>query len=439
MIDLMAVPAMSLSPIKTPKAAEAVPPRAATGGEGSAQGSFGAALENAGKAAMQTAVSSQAPTPTPASKPAPTDAAIVPAPAGDTPMPGSPAPALTAIGPTAATKTDLVASAPSQPVPADEAKAEATAKPQLKLPQDAATVTITAPETPVTAPAALDDGETQEPRRARHEDAPIVTSVPTGLPDIAQPSTTAAVPPQPVAAPTSAATEATPTVAAAPHDAAAKPVDHTVPDQAPRAHGEAPALADGGPADAPSAPEARVSAPLFSQTLETANARHAALPYAPAQAETGSATVALREGRFGADVGVSIARALGGGQDGESRDLLIRIDPRHMGRIDVRMSFDHDGVLRAVVSADSPAALDILRRESADLGRALTDAGVRSDTQSLRFDSNAGGGAGGQSRHGQRTQAQGPDYGGGSDLAGSGDDIPIHRSLRGSGHVDLMA
>ncbi|WP_159980892.1 MULTISPECIES: flagellar hook-length control protein FliK [unclassified Novosphingobium] len=288
--------------------------------------------------------------------------------------------------------------------------------------------------------------------------------LPTGLQDTPQPATTPAVPPQPLAspaaspaatsAPTPAGSEVAPTITATPHETAAKPAEHAAPDQAARTHaapetattrthGDTPAPADGGPANTSPTPEARVSAPLFSQTLETVNTRHAALPYAPAQAEMTSATVALREGRFGADVGVSIARALGGGQDdtqdGGARDLLIRIDPRHMGRIDVRMSFDNDGVLRAVVSTDSPATLDMLRRESADLSRALTDAGVRSDPQSLRFDSSAGGGSGGQSRQGQRTQAQAPDYGGASDFAGSGDEIPIHRSLRGSGHVDLMA
>ncbi|KMS52944.1 hypothetical protein V474_24370 [Novosphingobium barchaimii LL02] len=428
----MAVPAMPLSPIKTPKVAEAVPPRAATGGEGSAQGSFGAALENADKAAMQTAALGQAPAATPALKPAPAKDAALPIPAEDVAMPGNPAPALPEPKPEATTNTDPAALVPAPPTPADGAEVEAAAKPQpqLQLPQAAAEIAVTAPKAPVAAPPeATADGKTQEPRRTKHEDGHILPSVPTGLQDMAQPVITAAVPPQPVVTPAlmPVAAEVVSFVAAAPHETASKPVDHTGPDQVARPNGEAPA------------PETRVSAPLFSQTLETANARPAALPYAPAQAETSSTTVALREGRFGADVGVSIARALGGGQNGEGRDLLIRIDPRHMGRIDVRMSFDHDGVLRAVVSADSPAALDMLRRESADLSRALTDAGVRSDPQSLRFDSSAGGSAGGQSRQGQRTQAQGPDYRGGFDLAGSGDDIPIHRSLRGSGHVDLMA
>lgn len=191
------------------------------------------------------------------------------------------------------------------------------------------------------------------------------------------------------------------------------------------------------------APEARVSAPLFTQTLEAATTRPTALPYdtarsapAPAPAE---ASVSMREGHFGSDVGVAIARALDGGPDGLRDALLIRLDPRHMGRIDVRMGFDDDGTLRAVVSADQPAALDLLRRESTHLDRALSDAGVRADAQSLRFDSSGGsfgndGGHAGQHRPSARAQGTADDF-----TAAPEEAAPILRSLRGSGNLDLMA
>lgn len=196
---------------------------------------------------------------------------------------------------------------------------------------------------------------------------------------------------------------------------------------------------------APSASEPRVPAPLFTQTLDIAAARHAALPYdiAPTgpAADGQDAVVSMRQGSFGADVGVAIARALDSGPDGVRDALLIRLDPRHMGRIDVKMSFDDDGTLRAVVSADQPAALDMLRRESTHLDRALADAGVRADAQSLRFDGSGslGSGAGGQQRHGGRPQMPAPQPGAG-EFSGTPDGAqPILRSLRGSGHVDLMA
>ncbi|MGF7155039.1 flagellar hook-length control protein FliK [Novosphingobium gossypii] len=194
-----------------------------------------------------------------------------------------------------------------------------------------------------------------------------------------------------------------------------------------------------------SAPEPRVPAPLFTQTLDIAAARHGALPYETAPTGHGAdgqdAIVSMRPGSFGTDVGVAIARALDNGPDGARDALLIRLDPRHMGRIDVKMSFDDDGTLRAVVSADQPVALDMLRRESTHLDRALADAGVRADAQSLRFDGSGslGSGAGGQQRHGGRPQMPAAQPGAG-EFSGTLDGAqPILRSLRGSGHVDLMA
>ena len=52
----------------------------------------------------------------------------------------------------------------------------------------------------------------------------------------------------------------------------------------------------------------------------------------------------------------------------------------------MRLTFDELGTLRAVVGAETGQVLDLLRRDSAELGRAMTDAGVRSDNQSFRFE-----------------------------------------------------
>lgn len=62
----------------------------------------------------------------------------------------------------------------------------------------------------------------------------------------------------------------------------------------------------------------------------------------------------------------------------------------------MRLAFDDGGTLRATVAADQPASLDLLRRDTDSLVRALGDAGVRADSDSLRFDTRSdGGGAGG--------------------------------------------
>ncbi|MFT4055055.1 MAG: hypothetical protein QM681_11160, partial [Novosphingobium sp.] len=91
------------------------------------------------------------------------------------------------------------------------------------------------------------------------------------------------------------------------------------------------------------------------------------------------------------------------------------------------------------VSADQPAALDLLRRESTHLDRALSDAGVRADAQSLRFDSSGGSfgngnGQASQHRPSARPQGTAADF-----TAAPEEAAPILRSLRGSGNLDLMA
>lgn len=177
--------------------------------------------------------------------------------------------------------------------------------------------------------------------------------------------------------------------------------------------------------------------PLLTQTLGPVVNNSTASPYpvAPQIAAT-SPVVQARPGRLGADIGVQIARAA----KGDREDLLIRLDPRDMGRINVHLSFDREGTLRAVMSADSPTALDMLRRESGDLNRALVDAGIRHDAQSLRFDARSGdqgqGAGSGQGwQRGQQEQGNRAHFdNGGDELA----DLE-YRPLRASGQVDLMA
>ncbi|EIZ78728.1 flagellar hook-length control protein FliK, putative [Novosphingobium sp. Rr 2-17] len=146
--------------------------------------------------------------------------------------------------------------------------------------------------------------------------------------------------------------------------------------------------------------------------------------------------VAARVGQIGHEVGVAIARRVSAGGD----ELVVRLMPAEFGRIEVRMAFDERGGLRAVIAADSPAALDMLRRDSADLSRALTDAGVRSDANSLNFQTDGGSQSGsGQSRS--------PWLDAGRKLARAADDVPFaddgeplpYRQVRTSGRYDLMA
>ncbi|MGU3315165.1 flagellar hook-length control protein FliK [Sphingomonas sp. M6A6_1c] len=186
------------------------------------------------------------------------------------------------------------------------------------------------------------------------------------------------------------------------------------------------------PAPAPTAPpQDGAAGAAILPSRDTAAATNA-----QPQSSVSAAVVAAQPGRIGREVGVQIARHVA---DGKS-EVTIRLDPANMGRIDVRLSFDDAGRLTAAVHADSPASLAMLRSEAGDLGRSLTDAGIRADVSAFSFDSRGNGGsAGGFGQPGQH-QSRSPQadarYAAGQ--AADGDRLSF-RSLRTSDRVDLIA
>lgn len=175
----------------------------------------------------------------------------------------------------------------------------------------------------------------------------------------------------------------------------------------------------------------------FAASLPSIPVRGGTHIYADALATgtVGKPVVSAEAGQMGQSMGVAIARGVDAGRD----TLLVRLDPAEMGRIHVRLSFDHDGAVRVAMSADSAVALDMLRREAGDLGRALNDAGVRADSQSFRFDSSGNGSA--QQRGSEGGQQQGRSF------AGNGPRVPgsdnpaepssAYRAVRSAGGLDL--
>ncbi|MDO8877800.1 MAG: flagellar hook-length control protein FliK [Pseudolabrys sp.] len=63
----------------------------------------------------------------------------------------------------------------------------------------------------------------------------------------------------------------------------------------------------------------------------------------------------------------------------------IRLDPAELGRIHVRLDVDRDGNVVTHMIADRPDTLDMLRRDTAGLERALQDAGLKTSDNSLQF------------------------------------------------------
>ncbi len=142
--------------------------------------------------------------------------------------------------------------------------------------------------------------------------------------------------------------------------------------------------------DVPATPPPGVSAatPLpASVTDATLRLAYPALPAAPAATGTLPQANAL-SGRFGSEIGAIVRRQIAAGRE----EVTVRLDPAEMGRVHIRFSFDQGGELRAVVATESPAALELLRRDVGQLDRALAQAGVRTDAGSFRFDEGQSGG-----------------------------------------------
>lgn len=80
-------------------------------------------------------------------------------------------------------------------------------------------------------------------------------------------------------------------------------------------------------------------------------------------------------------VAVHIQRAA---QDGLDR-VSIQLRPVELGRIEVRMEFGSDGVMRAKFMAENPQTLELLQRDLRGLEKSLQDAGIRTESGGLSF------------------------------------------------------
>ncbi len=73
-------------------------------------------------------------------------------------------------------------------------------------------------------------------------------------------------------------------------------------------------------------------------------------------------------------ISVKITKAL---QTGTDR-ISIQLKPAELGRVDVKMEMTHDGRVMTVVTAEKQDTLDMLRRDSSELQKALAEAGLES-------------------------------------------------------------
>ena len=81
-------------------------------------------------------------------------------------------------------------------------------------------------------------------------------------------------------------------------------------------------------------------------------------------------------------VSVQLSKAI---QNGDNK-IKIQLRPQELGRVEVKLEIANDGRAKAMIIAERPETLDILQRDIRVLERALQDAGLKTDQNSLSFD-----------------------------------------------------
>lgn len=80
-------------------------------------------------------------------------------------------------------------------------------------------------------------------------------------------------------------------------------------------------------------------------------------------------------------IAIQISRAV---QEGQDR-LTVHLKPVALGAVTVNLEVGADNRLIAVIAAERPETLDLLQRDARTLERALQDAGLKTDSDSLNF------------------------------------------------------
>lgn len=127
---------------------------------------------------------------------------------------------------------------------------------------------------------------------------------------------------------------------------------------------------------------------------------------APAPTQAANRPPPLPPGMLADQVAVNIQKGLSQGQD----KITVQLRPQELGRVEIKLEVNHDGKMTAVVAAERPETLDMLRQDARSLIDSLTQAGMNMDENGLNFMLQDGqGGAGGDD-----TMAQSGAKGGGA-------------------------
>lgn len=101
----------------------------------------------------------------------------------------------------------------------------------------------------------------------------------------------------------------------------------------------------------------------------------------PSQSQQSAARTPTQQSPLTDQVAVNIQRGIAQGQD----RINVQLRPQELGRVEIKMEINHDGRMTAVVAAERPETLDMLRQDSRSLIEALNQAGLKADENSLSF------------------------------------------------------
>ncbi|CAO3354756.1 flagellar hook-length control protein FliK [Azospirillum melinis] len=125
----------------------------------------------------------------------------------------------------------------------------------------------------------------------------------------------------------------------------------------------------------------------------------------------------------------------------EVDQFTINLHPAELGRIDIKLDIGADGRVNAMVAVEKAQTLELLQRDSRGLERALQDAGLQTDANSLNFslrgEGNPFAGDGRGDGKGTGSGKRGRGFGSGGDDDGS--DAAVYTATLGDGRVDIRA
>lgn len=175
---------------------------------------------------------------------------------------------------------------------------------------------------------------------------------------------------------------------------------------------------------------------LNRQDANVATADQPGAPVLAAPAAQPTATALQTSRGLGKGLALEMRKSI---EDGREH-MRVRLDPKELGQLDVRLSFEKDGALRAIITASTSASNDLLRQELPTLVRNLSDAGVRMDAGSLRFELQSGsGGSSGQRQTFQDERQPSSRNGSREDTRTEEDAVFGTRPWRARGQFDLRA